>query len=137
MAADIRTIQAGKYNDLLAEALKKETEFVEPEWATLVKTSVHKSRPTTEKDFWHKRSASILRQLYIRGKVGVQRLRTRQGGKKKRGSRPEEFRKSSGKIIRTIFKQAEEAGFVEKSKDKKMGRKLTLEGRKFLEGVIK
>jgi len=36
--ADVRTIEAGKYNNLLAEALKKMEEFEEQEWVCLVKT---------------------------------------------------------------------------------------------------
>jgi len=133
---DIKTIKAGKYNDLLAEALKKIPEFKQPEILQYVKTSVHKSRPSIDPDFWYKRSASILRQFYINGIVGVQRLRTRYGGKKKRGAKPSEFRKSGGKIIRTIVQQAESAGFLEKSKDAKAGRKLTEKGIKFLEEIV-
>jgi small subunit ribosomal protein S19e len=117
--------------------LKEVKEFQRPEWAGFVKTSVHRKRPTTEEDFWHKRAASILKQIYLRGIVGVQRLRTRYGGRKERGQRPPEFRKGSGKIIRTILKQAEEAGFVEKIKGKKPGRQLTQKGREFLEGIAK
>lgn len=132
---DIRTIESGKYNALLAEALKKVPEFKKPEWADFVKTSTHKQRPSSELDFWHKRTASILRQIYIRGIAGVERLRTRYGGRKDRGQRPPEFRKSGGKIIRVILQQAEAAGFVEKVKDKKSGRKLTDKGRQFLEAV--
>jgi small subunit ribosomal protein S19e len=132
---DIRTIESGKYNSLLAEALKKVPEFKKPEWADFVKTSTHKQRPTSEVDFWQRRAASILRQIYIRGIVGVERLRTRYGGRKDRGQRPPEFRKSGGKIIRVILQQAEAAGFVEKVKDKKSGRKLTDKGRQFLENT--
>ena len=135
--ADVRTIEAGKYNKLLAEALKKLPEFKKPEWVDFVKTSSHKARPNIEPDFWYKRIASILRQIYIRGLVGVQRLRTRYGGRKKRGSKPAEFRKSGGKIIRIILQQAESAGFLEKSKEKKAGRKLTEKGRKFMEDEVK
>lgn len=134
---DIRSIEAGKYNKLLAEALKKIPEIRKPEWVDFVKSSTHKSRPIIEPDFWYKRAASIFRQLYVRGTVGVQRLRTRYGGRKKRGTPPAEFRKGGGKIIRTIFQQIEAAGLVEKSKEKKAGRKLTQKGKSFMEGVVK
>jgi len=134
---DIRTIESGKYNVLLAEALKKVPEIEKPEWVEFVKTSTHKKRPTFESDFWYKRTASILRQIYVRGTVGVERLRTRYGGRKNRGQKPPEFRKSGGKIIRTILQQVESAGFVEKIKDKKSGRTLTKEGKEFLENLVK
>lgn len=135
--ADIRTIEAGKYNQILAEALKKIEEFQKPEWVDFVKTSVARVRPTVEQDFWYKRAASILRQIYIKGLVGVQRLRTRYGGRKKRGDAPEEFRKGSGNIIRKILQQAEAAGFVEKVAGKTPGRKLTTKGKEFMEKLIK
>ncbi len=134
---DIKTIHPEKFNKYLAEALKKIPEFKKPEWVDFIKSSAHKSRPAIEHDFWYKRAASILRQIYVRDIVGVQRLRTRYGGRKKRGVKPSEFRKSGGKIIRTILQQAEKASFLEKSKEKKAGRKLTTKGREFLEGATK
>ena len=85
-----------EYNEILAAALKKIEEFKEPEWAAFVKSGPGKSRPIEDPDFWHKRSASILRQIYRKGTVGVVRLRTRYGNKKIRGAKPEEFRKSGG-----------------------------------------
>jgi len=127
-------IEPQEYNKKLAEALKKVSEFQVPEWAYFVKTSVARQRPPAE-EFWHNRAASILRQIYIRGVVGVSRLRTKYGGRKKRGVRPEEFRKASGKIIRLILQQAEKAGLLEKSEGKKKGRKLTGKGIKFLESI--
>ncbi len=128
-------VDAGKFIDSLAAELKKIKEFEMPEWAKFVKTSPAKERPPTESDWWYKRAASILRQIYIRKIVGVERLRTRYGGRKNRGAKPEEFRKASGKIIRVILQQAEKAGFVEKAEGTKKGRKLTEKGKQFLESI--
>lgn len=135
--ADIRSIEAGKYNSLLAHELKKSGEFPAPEWVLFVKTSAHKVRPTVEQDFWHKRAASILRQIYLRGTVGVERLRSRYGGRKNRGSQPSRFTPGGGKIIRTILKQADAAGLTEKSQGKKAGRMLTAKGKAFMEQLAK
>lgn len=135
--ADVRSIEAGKYNKILAEALKKEGHFEEPEWARLVKTGAGKQRPNIEPDFWNKRAASILRQIYIHETVGVQRLRTRYGNRKDRGGRPDKFYRGGGKIIRVILQQAQEAGLVEKTEGKKPGRKLTQKGKDFMEKVTK
>lgn len=135
--ADIKTIEPGKYNKLLADALKKVPKFKKPEWVDFVKSGTHKQRPIFDDDFWHKRAASILRQIYIHNIVGVQKLRTRYGGRKDMGMKPPRFKKSSGKIIRVLFQQAESAGFVEKVKGKHSGRQLTKNGKDFLEGVIK
>ncbi|MFH1425643.1 MAG: 40S ribosomal protein S19 [archaeon] len=132
---DIRLVEPDKYNKLLAKALKELEEFKKPAWAEFIKTSTSNKRPSTEEDFWHKRAASMLRQIYIKGVVGVERMRTRYGSRKDRGKRPPEFRKSGGKIIRTILQQAESAGLVEKVKEKKSGRKLTAEGKELLESI--
>jgi small subunit ribosomal protein S19e len=133
--AEVLSIKSDKYNEILANALKKEKEFEKPEWVEFVKSGAHRERPIGEEDFWYKRSASILRQIYIREIVGVERLRTRYGGRKNRGKRPSKFRKGSGKIIRTILQQSEKEGFVEKANGKKKGRKLTVKGKEFLEKV--
>ena len=96
-------LNAQEYNLKLAEALKKVPEFKEPEWAKFVKSSPSKERPIEDADFWNKRAASILRQIYKNRIVGVNRLRTRYGSKKNRGMKPERFVKAGGKIIRTIL----------------------------------
>ncbi len=132
---NIRTIEAAKYNSKLAEALKKLDEFQSPEWIDFVKSGANKSRPINEPDFWYKRTASILRQIYIHEIVGVQRLRTRYGGRKDRGNEPKKFVRGGGKIIRLILQQAEKAGFLEKAEGQKKGRKLTAEGKKFMEKI--
>ena len=49
--------------------------------------------------------------------------------------KPPRFKKSSGKIIRSLLQQAEAAGFAEKSTGKKAGRQLTKKGKDFLESV--
>ncbi len=129
-----------EYNLKLAEALKKIPEFKEPEWLGFVKSSPSKERPIEDPDFWHKRAASILRQIYKKNIVGVNRLRTRYGSKKNRGMKPERFMKAGGKIIRTILQQADKAGLTEtikdvKGKGKRPGRQLTDKGKKFLEEI--
>lgn len=131
----VRSIEPGKYNLTLAEALKKMPEFKKPEWVDYVKTGADKARPNVDPDFWYKRAASILRQVYVKGIVGVSRLRTRYGGRKDRGMRPAEFKKAGGKIIRLILQQAETAGLLEKSKSKKAGRMLTAKGKQLLESI--
>jgi len=128
-------IPADEFNKKLAEALKQIPEFKVPEWASYVKTSVARERFPTEKDWWHKRAASILRQLYINGIVGVGRLRTRYGGRKNKGVKPEKVKKGGGKIIRVVLQQAETAGFTEKYKGKKSGRQLTIKGKEFLDSI--
>ena len=135
--SSVYEIPADKYNQKLAELLKNMPEFKQPEWSFFIKTGTSKKRPPQEPDFWYKRAASILRQIYIHKIVGVNKLKTRYGTRKNRGMRPERFKKASGKIIRTILQQAELAGFLKKSIEprKKAGRILTEKGKELLEGI--
>ena len=134
-------LNAQEYNLKLAEALKQIPEIKQPEWAEYVKSGAAKERPIDDEDFWHKRTASILRQIYKKGILGVSRLRTKYGSKKNRGFAPEEFRKASGKIIRTILQQTDSSGLTEIAKEvkgvrsKKPGRQLTDKGKKFMEDI--
>jgi small subunit ribosomal protein S19e len=135
MAKTIYTKNPVTYIPALAEALKKIPEFEVPEWAHYVKSGTSRQRPPTQEDFWHTRTASILRQLYIKGVVGVGKLRVRYGSRKDRGGKPDKFKLSSGKIIRLILQQAEKAGLVEKITGKQYGRRLTQQGRDFLDSI--
>ena len=112
-------------------------EFKTPEWSFFVKTGVGKERPSQDPEFWHKRAASILRQIYLNHTVGVNRLKTRYGNKKNRGVQPSKFRKASGKMIRVILQQGEKAGLLEKFNEprKRAGRVLTKQGKELLESV--
>jgi len=124
-----------KFIPALAAALKEMSEFETPEWAHFVKSGSSRDRPPVDDDFWYTRAASILRQLYIKGVVGVGRLRNRYGSKKDRGGRPDHFRKAGGKIIRVILQQAEAAGLVEKVSRLQHGRRLTATGRELLDSI--
>ena len=134
-------LNSQEYNLKLAEALKKIPEFEQPEWSKFVKSGPSKERPIEDIDFWYKRTASILRQIYKKDIVGVNRLRTKYGSKKNRGMKPERFKKASGKIIRIILQQSDKAGFTEIAKEikgvrsKKPGRQLTKKGKEFLEEI--
>ncbi|MCD6371087.1 MAG: 30S ribosomal protein S19e [Candidatus Aenigmarchaeota archaeon] len=130
-----RDVPADKFVEKLKEELKKIKEIKPQKWSFFVKSGAHKERPPDQSDFWYIRSASILRRLYLNGPVGVERLRTYYGGRKRRGRRPPKFRKASGAIIRKILQQLEAAGLVEKLN--KRGRVLTPKGRSFLDRLAK
>ena len=133
----IYEIPADEFNVKLAEILKSMPEFSVPEWSFFVKTGMSKDRPPQETDFWHKRAASILRQIYVHKTVGVGRLRTRYGSRKNRGVKPERFKKSGGKIIRVILQQAEAAELLVKFNEPgiRAGRRLTEKGKELMEGI--
>lgn len=131
-------VDQGKLINAVAEELKKNPEIKPPEWAKFVKTGAFKERPPTQKDWWYRRVASILRTVMVKGPVGTEKLRVRYGGKKNRGMRPEEFRKGSGSIARKALQQLESAGFVKKEdKSVKKGRVITGKGIKLFSECAK
>ncbi|MGK0209175.1 MAG: small subunit ribosomal protein S19e [Patescibacteria group bacterium] len=135
MARKIFAQDPVKYIPALAAALNEMPEFAAPEWSFYVKSGTSRQRAPIAHDFWQTRAASILRQLYIHGVLGVGKLRTRYGGRKDRGGKPDHFKKASGKIIRVILQQAEEAGIVEKLSKLQHGRRLTQKGRDLLDSI--
>ncbi len=120
--------------DRLSKYLKENVREVKPpEWAAYVKTGSHVERAPHNPDWWYVRAASILRKLYIKGPIGVSRLRKLYGGRKRRGVKPAHFRRAGGSIIRHILQQLEEAGLAEK--DGNRGRILTPKGRSLLDAL--
>ena len=126
-----RDVPADLLIERLKEKLKEIPEIQPPEWAKYVKTGSHRERPPQQEDWWYIRAASILRSIYLRGPIGVEKLRTKYGGRKDRGVRPEHFRKASGHVIRKIMQQLEQAGLLEKVERK--GRKITPKGQSLLD----
>lgn len=127
---NVREVKASELIERVAEKLKEDTE--QPEWTNYVKTGQGRENKPEEEDWWFKRSASILRKVYLNGEIGVKALREWYGGGKRKGPKPKKHTKASGKIIRKALQQLEAAGYVEKSKK---GRKLTPKGRSLLEST--
>jgi len=108
--------------------------IVQPEWIGTVKSGSHRERLPQQKDFWYIRMASILRNAYTHGTVGVGKLRSHYGGRKIRGVRPEKKRKAGGSIIRKGMQALETAGLLTK---KKKGREISAAGKKLLDASAK
>jgi len=128
----VTEVPAAKLIEKLKEELKKIEEIKAPAWASFAKSGSHRERPPQQKDFWYIRTASLLRKIYLEGPVGISRLRSYYGGRKRRGYKPAHFRRASGNVLRKILQQLEKSGLVQK--DKK-GRKITSKGQKFLDKV--
>ena len=125
-------VPASNLIEKLARYLKDNVdEITPPLWATLIKTGSHVEKPPKERDWWFTRCASILRKIYMKGPIGVERLRSEYGGKVNRGTKPEHARKGSGVIIRKALQQLEAAGFVVTLRNS--GRVVTSNGRGVLD----
>ena len=119
-----------------ADELKKQKLVQPTEWANFVKTGHFKERLPENEDWWYIRSAAILRAVAKLGPIGTQHLRTKFGGRKNRGHKPERFYKASGSNIRTILQQLEKAGLlIQAQKGVDKGRVLTPKGTSFLDKI--
>ena len=122
----------------LARRLKNDKIVASPQWAAFVKTGVHKERPPISKDWWYERSASVLRRVALLGPIGISKMRTSYGGRKSRGHKPEHFYKGSGKILRTVVQQLEEAQLIKQGRaGGHKGRLVTPKGQKLLASIGK
>jgi small subunit ribosomal protein S19e len=133
--ASVNDIGPEKANQLLASELKKIDKITPPSWASFVKTGNHKERPPENPDWWFVRAASILKNIYNHGPVGVSKMRTRYGGKKDRGRKPERFAKASGNIIRKIVQQLESAELIKNSTTQHKGRMIAPRGQSLLDKI--
>jgi small subunit ribosomal protein S19e len=130
----VKEVPAQEFVERLKEELKKIEQIKSPKWMEFAKSGSHRERPAQQKDFWYIRAASLLRRLSIEGNIGVARLRTFYGGRRRRGHKPAVSKIAGGSILRKLLQQLEAAGLV--TKDKK-GRKLTPQGQKLLSSLAK
>ena len=104
-----------------------------PAWAVHVKTGAQSQRPPDQHDWWYTRCASLLRKIYIKGPLGISKLRAEYGGKQK-GNEPAHFKPSGSNILRKALHQLGKAGLVE---SKPRGRVLTGKGQSLLDKLAK
>lgn len=132
----IFTVEPNEFIKNLSEELKNYKEIQAPEWAKFCKTGVHKERCPVQDDWWHIRAAAVLRSVYRLGPVGTEKLRTKYGGRKNRGVKPEHHKKGSGSVIRKILQQLENAKLIKQaSVGVHKGRIVTKEGKQLLNKV--
>ena len=116
----------------LAVELKEKYDKIKPlPWALYVKTGVFKERAPTDPNWWYVRCASVLRKISLHNYIGVSRLRSVYGGRKRRGAKPEHVQKGSGSILRHTLQQLEEEGLVETVKGR--GRRITSRGQSLID----
>ncbi|HLE05758.1 MAG TPA: 30S ribosomal protein S19e [Candidatus Nanoarchaeia archaeon] len=124
-------VNGGELVNAVSKSLKEVKSLKAPEWSKFVKTGAHVERPPQNADWWYVRLASILRTVYVSSPVGVQRLRSRYGGRKKMGYAPKMHVRAGGKILRVALQMLEKEGLVKNVERK--GRTLTDKGRSLLD----
>ncbi len=126
-------VPAEKLIRKIAEELKKMETIAPPDWAPFVKTGRHREKSPAENDWWHIRTAAVLRKIYVDGPVGTTRLAAEYGGKADRGSKPNKAVRGSRSISRLTVQQLEKSQLVQKQKDG--GRVVTAKARKMIDGL--
>jgi small subunit ribosomal protein S19e len=125
-------VPADKLIEAAAKRLADLPEVKPPEWASFVKTGVHREKPPTRKDWWHVRSAAVLRKVYLLGPIGTERLAAEFGGNEDRGSAPKHPRQGSRNTVRKSLQQLAAAGLVA-DEPKNRGKVVTPKGQSFLD----
>ncbi len=127
------TVYDVKASDLVNAAASKLKDMIKkPEYLNYVKSGADKERPPVDPNFWYIRNASILRQIYLNGPIGISKLRTRYGGRREHVIHAHHHRKAGGSIISDSFKGLEEIKFIKKTNE---GRVITPAGKSFLDKV--
>jgi len=60
-------VPANKLIELTATKLKSDERFIPPEWASWVKTGMHREHPPQNDDWWYVRCAALLRRIAMDG----------------------------------------------------------------------
>ncbi|KAI3835081.1 hypothetical protein MKW98_017578 [Papaver atlanticum] len=113
--------------------LKRSGKMELPHWTDIVKTAKFKELAPYDADWYYIRAASMARKIYLRQGLGVGGFKKIYGGRKRNGSRPPHFCKSSGSIARHILQQLQDMKIVDL--DPKGGRIITSSGRRDLDQV--
>ncbi len=130
--ANIFDVKGSELVSLAAQQLKGKIK--KPDYINYVKSGSNRERPPLDPDFWYVRSASILRQVYVNGPVGVSRLRVRYGSGKGHKVHRHHHQDAGGSIIRDSLIALEGINFVKKTKK---GRVITSQGKSFLDKISK
>jgi len=129
-------VDATELIERAAKLLEEHQPVKPPAWAGFAKTGRHKERSPARDGWWHIRAAAVLRSAYKLGPIGTSKLRTKYGGRKNRGYKPEHFYKGSGAVIRKVLQQLEQAGLLlTVTKGVHKGRKITDKGKSLLDKI--
>ncbi|MEM3839483.1 MAG: 30S ribosomal protein S19e [Candidatus Micrarchaeaceae archaeon] len=129
--ANVLEVDASEFIVKAADKLKA-SNIKKPAYVDLVKTGAGRERPPLSQDFWYTRCASILRQVYLNGPIGVSALRTRYGNRKRHVVHSHHHFRAGGSIIKDAFDALEMLGYIKKTGQ---GRVMTPAGRSFVDKV--
>jgi small subunit ribosomal protein S19e len=129
--ANVYEVDAGEFIKRSAAKLKA-AQLKKPVYIDYVKSGAGRERVPADPDFWYERCASVLRQVYLNGPIGVSTLRTRYGNRKRHTVERHHHKRAGGSVIKDAFDALEKLGYVKKSGK---GRVITPAGKSFADKV--
>lgn len=129
--ANVYEVDAGEFIKRSAEKLKS-AQLKKPAYIDYVKSGAGRERVPADPDFYYMRCASVLRQVYVNGPIGISTLRTRYGNRKRHTVTRHHHVRAGGSLIKDAFDALEKLGYVKKSGK---GRILTPAGKSFADKV--
>ncbi len=129
--ANIFEIESDQLVKRAAERLREQN-IQKPSYVDYVKSGAGRDRSPNDDSFWYMRCASILRQTYVNGPIGISKLRTRYGNRKRHIVTHPHHKRAGGSIIKDAFDTLEKEGYVKKTEE---GRIITDKGKSFLDKV--
>ncbi|KAI3761289.1 hypothetical protein L1987_51701 [Smallanthus sonchifolius] len=132
-ARTVKDVSPHEFVKAYAAHLKRSGKMELPHWTDIVKTATFKELAPYDPDWYYIRAASMARKIYLRGGLGVGAFQRIYGGRKRNGSAPPHFCKSSGGVSRHILQRLQSMNIVDF--DSKGGRKITSNGRRDLDQV--
>lgn len=106
--------------------------IAKPEYIDFVKSGASRERVPSDENFFYVRSASLLRQVYLNGPIGISRMRTRYGTRKLHTIHRHHHFRAGGSVIKDAFDSLEKLNYVKKTPK---GRVITPAGKSFLDGI--
>ncbi len=129
--ANVLEVDASDFIKRASEKLKANG-VAKPKYTEYVKSGAGKERVPSDIDFYYVRCASILRQVYLNGPIGVSALRTRYGNRKRHVVHRHHHYRAGGSVIKDAFDSLEKLGYVKKAAK---GRVITHHGRSFVDKI--
>ncbi|KAJ4819333.1 40S ribosomal protein S19 [Rhynchospora pubera] len=129
----VKDVSPHEFVKAYAAHLKRSGKMELPHWTDIVKTARFKELAPYDPDWYYIRAASMARKIYLRHGIGVGGFQKIYGGRRRNGSCPPHFCKSSGAVARHILQQLQKMDIIDI--DPKGGRLLTSQGRRDLDQV--
>jgi small subunit ribosomal protein S19e len=129
--ATVKDVAPAKFIAAYAAHLKKGGKITLPAWVDIVKTSSNNELAPSDSEWYYVRAAAVARKIYVKGGVGVGSMRRLFGRASRTGPTPVHTGSSSGAVIRSVLKNLEKLGLVEK--DPNGGRRITSTGQRDLD----